>query len=80
MALNKKKTLGDLRPGEWGEIQALEGEGPLKRRLAEMGLTPGCRVLVRRTAPFGDPIELSLRGYELSLRRQDAKRIRLKGP
>lgn len=68
-------TLGDLRPGQSGVITAIGGEGALKRRLVDMGLTPGCRVFLRKTAPLGDPLEIHLRGYELSLRRADAKNI-----
>ena len=70
-------TLAQLHPGQSGEIEALAVGGALKRRLADMGLTPGVRVAVRRTAPLGDPICLSLRGYELSLRRSEADAIRV---
>lgn len=69
------KTLRGLRPGQRGIILALQTKEPLKRRLAEMGLTPGTEILVRRLAPLGDPMELALRGYELSLRREDAGNI-----
>ena len=69
------KTLNDLRPGESGIILRLAGEGALKRRLVDMGLTPGVRITMRKTAPLGDPIEVNIRGYELSLRRADAKEI-----
>jgi Fe2+ transport system protein FeoA len=71
-------NLSQLKPGEAGIVSAVDGEGALRRRLLDMGLTPGTRVAVRKVAPFGDPFELSLRGYELTLRGEDAKNIRLK--
>jgi ferrous iron transport protein A len=67
-----------MKPGESGIIDAVGGEGALRRRLLDMGLTPGTRVSVRKIAPFGDPLELSLRGYELTLRGEDARSIRMK--
>lgn len=70
-------SLNDLKPGQTGVIVALLGQGAIKRRLVDMGLTPGVRVFVRKVAPLGDPIEINLRGYELSLRRDDAKKILL---
>lgn len=72
-----KKSLNDLMPGQNGVIAALLGQGAIKRRLVDMGLTPGVRVFVRKVAPLGDPIEINLRGYALSLRRDDAKQILL---
>lgn len=72
-----QKNLNDLRPGQNGIIAALLGKGAIKRRLVDMGLTPGVRVFVRKMAPLGDPVEINLRGYELSLRRDDAKMILL---
>ncbi|MGI6404841.1 MAG: FeoA family protein [Oscillospiraceae bacterium] len=71
-------TLGDLSPGQSCVIVAIGGQGAIKRRLVDMGLTPGCRVFLRKTAPLGDPLEIHLRGYELSLRRADAKNIMVK--
>lgn len=71
------KSLDDLKPGQNGVIAALLGQGAVKRRLVDMGLTPGVRVFVRKVAPLGDPVEINLRGYELSLRREDAKKILL---
>ena len=69
-------TLEALAPGEHGVILRVGNErGPVKRRLVDMGLTPGTEILVRKIAPFGDPIEVNLRGYELSLRREDARQI-----
>ena len=74
----KKGTLEELSPGESGVILRVgSNRGPVKRRLVDMGLTPGTEVLVRKIAPFGDPIEVNLRGYELSLRREDARQITL---
>jgi len=69
-------TLEDLAPGEHGVILQVGSErGPVKRRLVDMGLTPGTAITVRKLAPFGDPIEVNLRGYELSLRKADAAHI-----
>jgi Fe2+ transport system protein FeoA len=71
-------NLSLLKPGESGIIESVSGEGALRRRLLDMGLTPGTRVGVRKVAPFGDPLELSLRGYELTLRGEDAKIIQMR--
>lgn len=71
-------TLDTLKPGQSGMIAAVGGEGALRRRLLDMGLTPGTRVAVKKMAPMGDPIELSLRGYLLSIRKEDAAKITLK--
>lgn len=74
-------TLADLSPGERGIILRSGSErGAVKRRLVDMGLTPGTEVFVRKIAPFGDPIEINLRGYELSLRREDARQTLLCPP
>ena len=73
----KQHSLRDLHPGPSGRIIAIEGTGALKRRLIDMGLTPGCDVFVRKVAPLGDPIEINIRGYELSLRKDDAEKILL---
>ena len=70
-------TLDTLKPGQSGMIAAVGGEGALRRRLLDMGLTPGTRVAVKKMAPMGDPIELSLRGYLLSIRKEDAAKITL---
>lgn len=67
--------LSELRPGESGLVIRIDTQGALKRRLVDMGVTPGVEVKVRKIAPLGDPIELSLRGYELSIRRSEAERI-----
>jgi len=68
-------TLNKLRPGQAGKVVSVGGQGILKRRLIDMGITPGISVLVRKVAPLGDPIEINLRGYELSIRKDDAKNI-----
>ncbi len=71
-------TLDELKPGQSGVIETIGGEGALRRRLLDMGLTPKTRVAVRKVAPMGDPIELALRGYVLTLRKEDAAKIALK--
>ena len=75
------RTLDQLTPGESAVISSVGSErGAVKRRLVDMGLTPGVSVTLRKVAPFGDPLELTLRGYELSLRKEDAKHITLCAP
>ncbi len=69
------KTLKDVKIGGSARVVKLHGEGALKRRIMDMGLTKGVEVYVRKVAPLGDPIELTLRGYELSLRRVDAEMV-----
>ena len=69
------KTLKDTKPGETVTIVKLHGEGAVKRRIMDMGLTKGTQVYVRKVAPLGDPIELTVRGYELSIRKADAALI-----
>lgn len=70
-------TLDQLKIGESGRIVAVGGEGALRRRLLDMGLTPKTKIYVRKVAPMGDPIELHLRGYELTLRLEDAQKIEI---
>ncbi len=70
-------TLDNLRTGKSAVISEVGGEGALRCRLLDMGLIPGTTVTVVKIAPLGDPIELSLRGYELSIRKDDAKKITL---
>ncbi len=73
---NRRTTLNDLAPGQSGTILSVGSQsGAVKRRLVDMGLTPGTRVKVHKIAPLGDPLEVGLRGYELSLRREDAAQI-----
>ena len=69
------KTLRDVKVGEHATISKLHGEGALKRRIMDMGLTRGTEVYVRKVAPLGDPMELTVRGYELSVRKGDAELI-----
>ena len=69
------KTLRNASVGETLKVRRLNGEGALKRRLMDMGLTNGCEVFVRNVAPLGDPVEITVRGYELSVRRSDAECI-----
>lgn len=69
------KTLKDVPVGRRARVVRLYGEGAVRRRLMDMGLTRGVEVYVRKLAPLGDPIELTLRGYELSVRKEDAQTI-----
>ncbi|MCI9295616.1 MAG: ferrous iron transport protein A [Lawsonibacter sp.] len=69
------KTLKDVKVGQRATVARLHGEGALKRRIMDMGITKGVEVLVRKVAPLGDPMELNVRGYELSLRKAEAERI-----
>ncbi|KAF5058290.1 FeoA domain protein [anaerobic digester metagenome] len=71
-------TLDNIKPGQGGVITAIGGQGALRRRLLDMGLTPNTRVQVRKVAPMGDPIELSLRSYVLTIRKEEASKIELK--
>lgn len=68
-------TLKDLRPGEQGKVVSIGEKGPSRRRIMEMGVTPGTVVKVVKVAPLGDPIEVNIRGYELSLRKEEALKI-----
>lgn len=68
-------TLDQMEIGKTGTITKVHGKGVLRHRLLDMGLTPRTEIMVRKVAPFGDPIELCLRGYELTIRRDDAKNI-----
>jgi len=69
------KTLDQFKIGETGLIKKVEGEGRLRRRLFDMGVTPGATVYLRKKAPLGDPLEITIRGYELSLRLTEAKLV-----
>lgn len=66
------KRLDEFKKGETGLIKKVEGEGRLRRRLFDMGVTPGATVYLRKKAPLGDPIEVTIRGYELTLRKSEA--------
>ncbi len=68
-------TLKDAKVGKTVKVTKLNGEGPIKRRIMDMGITKGVEIYVRKLAPFGDPIEITVRGYELSLRKADAEMI-----
>jgi ferrous iron transport protein A len=70
-------TINDLKPGQSGIITVIGGEGALRRHLLDMGLTPNTKVTVRKVAPMGDPIELFLRSYVLTIRRDDAAKIEI---
>ena len=71
------KTLKDAKIGDTVKVVKLHGEGPLKRRVMDMGFTKGVEIYVRKVAPLGDPVEITVRGYELSLRRMDAEIVEI---
>ena len=70
-----QKRLDEFKIGETGLIKKVNGEGPIRRRLFDMGVTPGTQVYLRKKAPFGDPIEITIRGYELTLRLSEAQLV-----
>ena len=72
-----KKLLSDLVIGESGPIVKVNGEGAIRRRLFDMGITPGAEVYFRKKAPLGDPIEITIRGYELTLRKAEASFVEI---
>lgn len=72
------KTLKEVRVGETATVVKLHGEGAVKRRIMDMGLTKGTEAYVRKVAPLGDPVEITVRGYELSLRKADAEMIEVR--
>lgn len=69
------KTLREIKCGETAKVAKLNGAGAVKRRIMDMGITKGTDVFVRKVAPLGDPVEITVRGYELSLRKADAEMI-----
>lgn len=71
-------TLKDAKIGQTVTVQKLGGEGAVKRRIMDMGLTKGTEVYIRKVAPLGDPIEVTVRGYELSLRKADAEMVEIR--
>ena len=73
LEIGKEVSLAQVVIGSSGTIKAVSGEGKIRRRLFDMGLTPGAEVYVRKVAPLGDPIELTLRGYELTVRKSEAE-------
>lgn len=71
------RTLKDVKIGETVSVQKLTGTGAVKRRIMDMGITKGVEIYVRKVAPLGDPIEITVRGYELSLRKADAEMVEI---
>ena len=71
------KTLKDAQVGQTVTVARLNGTGPVKRRIMEMGITKGVQIYVRKVAPLGDPMELNVRGYELSVRKADAEMVEI---
>ncbi|MCI5937227.1 MAG: ferrous iron transport protein A [Eubacterium sp.] len=71
-------TLREVGIGNTVTVQKLTGSGPVKRRIMDMGITKGVEIYVRKVAPLGDPVEVTVRGYELSLRKEDAEMIEVK--
>lgn len=71
------KTLKDTECGKTVRVTKLTGDGPVKRRIMDMGITKGVEIFVRKVAPLGDPVEVTVRGYELSLRKADAEMIQV---
>jgi len=69
------KTLKEIKVGQTVTVKKIHGEGPVKRRIMDMGITKGVEIFVRKVAPLGDPVEINVRGYELSLRKVDAQMI-----
>lgn len=72
-----QKTLKKLLPGQKAKIVRISGSGPIRRRLLEMGVMPGCEVEMERYAPLGDPMEIKLKGYHLSLRKEEADLVEI---
>lgn len=68
-------TLKEIKCGQTVKVKKIDGEGAIRRRIMDMGITKGCEIYVRKVAPLGDPIELTIRGYELSIRKADAEMI-----
>ena len=71
------KTLRQIACGQYAKVKKLHGEGPVKRRIMDMGITKGVEIYVRKVAPLGDPIEVTVRNYELSLRKADIEMIEI---
>lgn len=69
------RTLKEVKVGETVKVKKLSGDGPVKRRIMDMGITKGVDVFIRKVAPLGDPVEVTVRGYEMSLRKADAEMI-----
>lgn len=75
--LQQVESLRDLKPGQSAVVTRMDTQGALKRRFIDMGITPGVRIYIRKVAPLGDPIEIHLRGYNLSIRKADAQNIKV---
>jgi ferrous iron transport protein A len=71
-------TLGEAKVGSTVTVTNLHGEGPIKRRIMDMGITKGSELYIRKVAPLGDPVEITVRGYELSVRKNDAQCVQVK--
>lgn len=71
-------TLKELKPGQQGTVASINTTGPMKRRIMDMGITPGVEIKVVKVAPLGNPIEVNVRGYELSLRKEEAQQIEMR--
>ena len=69
------RTLKDLNPGESGRVKSIKGDGPIRRRIMDMGLVPGAQLTMERYAPMGDPVEVKNKGFHLSLRKEEADTI-----
>lgn len=73
--MEENRTLDKLKTGESGVVISVGGEGRIRRRLLDLGITPGTSVMIRKVAPLGDPIEIFLRSFELTIRKEEAKKI-----
>lgn len=71
-------TLDELKPGQMGIVEKIDCEKKLRSRMGDMGITPGSLVVLKRIAPFGDPIQINVRGFDLSIRKSEAKNIKIK--
>ncbi len=71
-------TLRDLKPGQQGKVTGISTTGAMKRRIMDMGVTPGVEIRVVKVAPLGDPVEVNVRGYELSLRKDEAAQVEIR--
>ncbi|MDR2027683.1 MAG: ferrous iron transport protein A [Prevotellaceae bacterium] len=74
----ENKLLSEFKPGERGTVEKLTVLGPLRRRLLDMGITPGTEIIFNKVAPFGDPVEIRLRGYLLAIRKTEAEAVLMK--
>ena len=75
---NESKTLKNAAVGATVKVKKLTGDGPVKRRIMDMGITKGSELYIRKVAPLGDPVEITVRGYELSVRKNDAQCVQVK--